>query len=262
MIKEIFVDAKNAQGLEESGANSLMVVGENLDGESWQKLKDFGFRLSIAFGAFDYGGCPASAEARIKLIERIKKTLAFNPETLWLDHFRFDGHWEAINGVKIPGVHKECSHCRGKNRVGVLGRLASEVMIAVGGRVKVGYFAVPFKTNEVPELLLGLGQDHAVLGKIFDLSSPMLYHRMIKRPVSYISDFIEWMASTTEKPVLPIIQVKDMPDNLPDALSEEEIQQAFNEAIKPPSAGVAFFWWTHALEKNKTEIISKLFSLI
>ena len=51
-----------------------------------------------------------------------------------------------------------------------------------------------------------------------------------------------------------------MPDNLDDRLTENEITEAFNEAKKPPSEGVSFFYWTHALEKNKTYIISKLFS--
>ena len=87
----------------------------------------------------------------------------------------------------------------------------------------------------------------------------MLYHRMINRPVSYILEYVEWIFQKTKKPVLPIIQVKDMPDNLPDKLSGEEIKQAFDEARKLPALGVSFFSWDHAVEKGKTELIRKLF---
>ena len=82
---------------------------------------------------------------------------------------------------------------------------------------------------------------------------------MIGRPVTYISEYVKWLSQETGKPVLPIIQIKDMPDDLEDKMSEEDITAAFGEAIKVPSAGVCFFWWNHALEKGKTEVISRLF---
>lgn len=110
----------------------------------------------------------------------------------------------------------------------------------------------------MPKIYSELGQDHCTIGKIFDLSSPMLYHRMIKQPVQYISEYTKWLFNTTGKPVLTIIQIKDMPDDLEDKMSEKEITQAFQEAARTPSEGVAIFWWQHALEKNKTQIISKL----
>lgn len=267
MIKAIFVDPKEIEGLDKSGANYLMIVGENLDRDLWQRLRNLGMTLSISFVAFDRGGCPANPKAREKLLGRIECYLKFKPEALWLDHFRFDGHWEsayvktsADKGNIIPGIHQKCEWCKGKNRVEILSGLAKEVMEKVRDKAKVGYFAVPFKSEEVPEVVSGLGQDQAVLGKIFDMSSPMLYHRMIKRPVSYISEYVKWVHTQTSKPVLPIIQIKDMPDDLEDKLSEEEINQAFQEAKKPPSVGVAFFWWRHAIEKRKTRAIRTLFN--
>lgn len=137
---------------------------------------------------------------------------------------------------------------------------AHEVMSLIGGTTKVGYFAVPFKDGEVPELITGLGQDHSTTGRIFDLSSPMLYQQMIKRPTSYISEYVKWLSDTTQKPVLPIIQIKTMPDDLEDTISEEIITSEYQEAIKKPSIGVCFFWWVHALEKGKTGVIQRLFS--
>lgn len=260
MIKSIFVDPLKIEGIEKSGVNYLIVVVNGLDELIWQKLKSLGAVLSISIGALDHGGCPANPTALTKLLERIEEALKFKPEEIWLDHFRFDGHWEAIEGSLIPGLHQDCPWCKGKNRVKVLADLAKDVMDQVNGKAKVGYFAVPFKSEEVPQLVDSLGQDHTVIGKIFDLSSPMLYHRMIKKPVSYISEYVGWIYSKTGKPVLPIIQIKDMPDSLEDKLLEEEITQAFDNASKLPSSGVSIFYWTHALEKGKTILISQLFS--
>lgn len=260
MIKSVFVDPLKLEGIQNCGANHLIVVINGLDKVIWHRLKSLGITLGISTGSFDHGGCPADPQASVRLKDRIGEALKFQPDELWLDHFRFDGHWEAIEGINIPRVHQECQWCQGKNRVKVITQHAREVMKLVNKKVRVGYFAVPFKSDEIPQLVDGLGQDHFVMGKIFDLSSPMLYHRMIKKPVSYISDYVTWISNQTRKPVLPIIQIKDMPDDLEDKLSEEEITQAFNEAKKLPSAGVSIFYWTHALEKNKTGIITKLFS--
>jgi hypothetical protein len=84
---------------------------------------------------------------------------------------------------------------------------------------------------------------------------------MIRRPVSYISEYVKWLSQKTKKPVLPIIQVKDMPDDLPDELSWDEIREVFNQARKLPSKGVSFFTWGHALEKGKTDLVRELFGL-
>ena len=263
MVKSLFLGLKHGRqsilGLENSGANHFIAALDPLTKEIWQRLKKLGATLAISLTSFDGGGCPADPRAFFLLKERIKKALDFQPQQIWLDHFRFDGHWERIKGRRIPGIHKDCFWCRGKDRVRILVNLARKVKELIGKQAEIGYFAVPFREGEVGELISGLGQDHRELGKIFGLVSPMLYHRMINRPVSYISEYADWIFQKTEKPVLPIIQVKDMPDNLPDKLSGEEVQQAFNEACKPSSIGVSFFSWDHAVEKGKTELIRKLF---
>lgn len=262
MIKAIFIDPENLDGVKDCGPNYLMVAGENLNDKTWQHLRNLRMTLGISFVAFDQGGCPASTDARQKLLDRVTRFLKYYPTALWLDHFRFDGHWETTEGTKIPGVHQDCKWCKDKNRIEVLSGLAQEVMMLTSNQIKVGYFAVPFKGEEVLHLVSCLGQDYVVLGKIFDQVSPMLYHRMIKKPTSYISDYVKWIRRQTIKPILPIIQIKDMPDDLEDRLSEEEITLSFQEATKFPSSGVAFFCWPHAIDKNKTSIIQKLFSLL
>jgi len=263
MIKSLFVEfrfgERSLKDLPDSGANHLIVAMNRLNKDYWQVLSKTDIKLSLSVNAFDHGGCPLEPQAKAKLYQRIKKVLVFKPTEIWLDHFRFDGHWEAIKGKRIPGIHQECQRCRGQDRVKTLADIAREVKKGIPKNVGLGYFAVPFRDVEVPELVSGLGQDHRRLAEFFDLVSPMLYHRMIGKPIKYIHDYVVWLKNKTQKPTLPIIQVKDMPDELPDKLSEEEIVSAFKEAAKAPSVGVAFFCWDHAIEKGKTQIIKKLF---
>lgn len=262
MIKSIFVSPLKLDGIGDSGANHLIIVYKGLNEKIWGRLKKLKMNLSISVNAFGPEGCPANLLAQQKLFKKIKAALKYHPKEIWIDHFRFDGHWEAVKKGKIPSVHLDCQWCRGKNRAAVLKDCAWEIMGLVSRRCQIGYFAVPFKKDELPELVSSLGQDHSLVGSIFNLSSPMLYHQMINKPPAYVSDYVKWLANKTQKPVLPIIQIKSMPDNLKDTITEEEIRLVFKEAIKKPSVGVSFFYWTHALEKNKTKIIEKLFASV
>lgn len=86
----------------------------------------------------------------------------------------------------------------------------------------------------------------------------MVYHRLLGRPVSYISAFTKYLSKLTAKPILPIVQVKDMPDHLPDQVTESILSQELAEAVRPPSVGVAWFSWDGAVEKGKTDLIGRL----
>lgn len=124
---------------------------------------------------------------------------------------------------------------------------------------KIAYFAVPYKHTEYPEVSEKLGQDHCVLANIFDMVLPMVYHRMIGKPVDYIVEYTNYLKGLQiSSKILPIIQVKDIPDQLEDNLSLNEIQEAIELSIQPPSAGVAIFAWDHAIEKSKLEPVSKI----
>lgn len=259
MVKSVFVDPSHIEGLEKSGANYLIVAGENITADNWQIVKNLGMDLGIAVNAFKKNVCPADPVTQQELFNKIDRVLQFEPKEIWLDYFRFGGDCTDVTDGNVAKAHLECQYCQGKDRVELLINLANQIVKHVNNKSKVGIFTVALKNSEAPKLAQALGLDYAQLGKIFDQFCPMLYHRMIDKPVSYISEYVKYLSDLTGKPVLSIIQIKDMPDDLEDKMSEEDIMAAFNEAIKEPSIGVCFFWWEHALEKGKTEIISRLF---
>lgn len=258
MIKAIFVSAEKIKGIDKSGANYLMVAGNGITSENWKRLKNLGMTLTISVDVCQ--GCPADPKILDESIKSVKAILKYQPDGIWLDHLRFDGRWE-IESQSIKSPHEPCEWCQGKSRQEVITNFARQIKENVEG-VNLGYFALPFKEEERPDLVEILGQDHSRLASYFNFISPMLYHRMIGKPVSYISDFVRYLSQLTGKPILPIIQVNDMPDDLEDKMTEIDISKAFNRAIQAPSEGVAIFWWGNATEKGKTLIISKLLNSI
>lgn len=261
MIKSIYISSLEKEYLEKSNANHLMVSEHGLDERKWNALKKLGMVLSIAVNAFDKEDCPLDPQAREKLFGKVSNILEFSPEEIWLDGFRFGGDCTTIEeGSGIKQIHQECKFCQGKDRKELINSLAREIKNKVAGKSKIGFFAVAFNDSKSPGLSNALGLDYSTLGQIFDINSPMLYHRMLGKSVGYIHGYTKWLADRTGKPVLPIIQIKDMPDDLEDKMTQEDIKEAYQEAVKPPSLGVAIFWWRHALEKNKTSVISELFS--
>jgi hypothetical protein len=272
MIKSVFVGLSlpldKYKQLSQVGANHLIVAGHSVNEKKWNLLRKTGCDLAISVNAFKQGGCPLEPAAKTELKKHLKNALRWKPKEIWLDHFRFDGCWEAVDigqdkrEYTYKSAHKACRWCKGVRRSEEIAKLARWAKSIVSEQTLVGYFAVPFMLGEHLKLASELGQNHGLLGKIFDLSSPMLYHRMIQKPASYVSEYAGYLYGITKKLVLPIIQIKDMPDDLPDKLSEKEFSKAFNEARKKPSIGVSIFVWEHAVEKNKTGWIKKLFTNI
>lgn len=270
MTKSIFVGEEfldeTIEELVRVGANHYIIDQKAINKKRWKKLRKRGARMAISVAAFDRGGCPLDPEAKKKLINRITSALSFKPDEIWFDHFRFDGKWEEVKVTSknkkftYKSAHEPCRWCEGVVRSKEIGKLAFWTISKLDNKVLAGYFAVPFKLGEVTKLAAKLGQDHSDLGKQFNMISPMLYHRMLNKPVDYISEYVSYIYKLTKKPILPIIQIKDIPDNISDTLKKDEFKKAFDEAKKPPSSGVSIFYWSHAVEKNKTDWIRELFT--
>lgn len=258
MIKSIFAGMTKRMDkyakLKDVRANHLIVPLNSLNPVKWRFLKSLGMTLGISIDSFGQEFCPLDPSERERLHIKIYEALKRKPNEIWFDHFRFHGHWEN----QIEGVHGECVFCKGRERDKEIEKAALWAKKFIPKEVKAGYFAVPFKKEEMT-VTKDLGQNHEMLTKIFDMISPMLYHRMIKKSVSYISEYVKYLYKFTKKPILPIIQVKDMPDELPDRLGWGEFKSAFSNAKNPPSSGVSIFLWEHAAEVGKEEWIKRMF---
>jgi hypothetical protein len=223
--------------------------------EKFANLQNLSMSIGLTFDAFEKDVCPLQPEAGQRLNAEINKAINYQPATIWLDRFRFGGRCADPSAE----AHAVCQWCEGKNRVEELVMLASSIKQRLPEKMQLGYYAIAFTPKETPEVISSLGQDVGRLATVFDIASPMLYHHMLGKPVSYIHDHVGWLAEATGKPVLPILQVKDMPDDLPDVLTAEEMLQAYMSAIQPPSAGAAWFSWGAAVKTDKTATIKNCF---
>ena len=231
---------------------------EDPDPHLLQKAKAAGLKIGLCAGAYQ-GECAADPQSLLQLKEKVTHLVSLSPDEIWIDHLRFHGRWET-EVKQLVDSHLPCQFCENIDRKKIVASYFTEVKKLVPDTIKLGFFAAPFTTQEFPDYPQILGLDYQKIKDSVDMISPMLYHRAINKPPIYISAYVQYLHDLGYQHIVPIIQVKDMPDNLPDEYSVEELEQAYQEAIKPPSAGVAIFTWDHALEKGKTETVVELLS--
>ncbi len=79
-------------------------------------------------------------------------------------------------------------------------------------RLKLGVFLVPWRKSDFAGALsFQLAQDAAQFRPYVDVFSPMVYHRMVGRPVSWIGEITDYYAAMTGAEVWPIIQAEGVP---------------------------------------------------
>ncbi len=239
-------------------ADTYIVTKDTLTPKRLADLRSLNRKLEISFAAFVQGSCPLNPESKNRLQAQLASSLIHNPKSIWLDHFRFDGKWERSDG-NFLNIHPDCEHCKGKNRAEEIANLAHWAKSQLPEDINLGYFAIPFKTEATSVLVTTLAQDHKRLLQSFDCVSPMLYQQMINKPISYISEYVQYLSVLANKPILPIIQVKSMPDELRDNLTAGDLKKEYEQAKATPSSGVYWFSLDQAVEKAKTDILTKLF---
>ncbi|MFZ5932929.1 MAG: hypothetical protein ACOYT7_02530 [Patescibacteria group bacterium] len=200
------------------------------------------------------------ADSVMAAFEKLKGVIKLKPDVIWFDYLMFPGKWTVQKqGTWKQGIHKDCQFCQGVDRGEKIYQFAKELLSQIHSSIKTGFFSMPFAKGEFGGWEQKLGQDVELLGNIFNSISPMLYHRMIDKPTSYIHEHVVYLSQFQLKAkILPIIQLKDMPDDVPDTLDLEEIEKAVDEAIKPSSEGVALFSWDQTIEKGKLEGVSQI----
>jgi len=242
-----------------SGANKLMVAASSKDPdfEFLNTVEKAGLSVGLCTNAYQ-GECLADPASLEELKSRVEHLVKQNPNEIWLDYLRFKSRC-IVKGEEPIDTHKPCKFCKNIKREDIVTDYYGQVRKLIPNSIKFGLFAVAFIDEDYPVYKLKTGLNYSRIKEHVDIISPMLYHRMMDKPINYIGKYVAYLREIGYKEIIPIIQVKDMPDELPDNYTEDEIKQAYEEAVRPPSSGVAFFSWDHAVEEGKTEIIKKLF---
>src|SRR3989344_6688243 len=107
-----------------------------------------------------------------------------------------------------------------------------------GKTVKLGFFAIPWQDKEHSAGIKRIvAQDFGALSSLVDIFSPMLYHKMGGKDVSWIKELVNYFWEVG-KPQLPLIQTEPRESEI----STEEFKQALEYASASPSTVVCVFF--------------------
>ena len=232
-----------------------------------------------------YGVNPSVLDVRQQLLTRLRELLSnYQVDGVWLDFIRWPCRWEKKNPqliqtsfdphtiqrftsdtkIALKGedtatqilTHHANEWTRWKcEQVRSWVAEARTIVDTVRPEVTLGMFAIPWLPNDFDGAITSIiGQDFDQLAPYIDVFSPMTYHRMCHRPVSWIETITSHLKQTTNKPVVPIIQSVDLPDVLPiDDYSESlEIAQSVGE-------GVIVFTLESMLEEKRLDATRQAF---
>lgn len=203
--------------------------------------------------------------SRLELLERWLTDFS-GPDGIdgvWLDFIRYPGLWEhkqpylpdscycsrcltlfqAENGVQLPGglstaeaaewikanAHLKWVEWKKQQLVSFVrdaGRLVDQY--SKERQLLLGAFLVPLKKSEQNGAVsFSLAQDGQRLAAYLDVLSPMVYHKMVGEPVSWVGEMTDYFADTGVA-VWPIIQAEEV--------GEDEFRQVI-QAVNNSSAG-------------------------
>jgi hypothetical protein len=189
---------------------------------------------------------------------------------VWLDFIRYPGRWEqgapdipdtcycprclgkfqADSGVRVVDEAKTVAEkaewiqknarlpwmAWKKEQVASFAREAKQLIAQPAGehRILLGAFVVPWrKSDHNGAISFHLAQDAKLLADSIDIFSPMVYHRMVERPVDWVGEITDYYAEMTGREVWPIIQA--------DKVGEEEFGQVVKTVSRPSAQGLLVF---------------------
>ncbi|TKB09924.1 hypothetical protein [Desulforhopalus sp. IMCC35007] len=105
---------------------------------------------------------------------------------------------------------------------------------ANGQQLLLGAFLVPWKKSEHDGAIsFQLAQDAELLAPYIDVLSPMVYHKMVGKPVSWIGEITRYYRGLVDVPIWPIIQAED--------LREIEFSRAISEVTQANADGLLVY---------------------
>lgn len=189
---------------------------------------------------------------------------------VWLDFIRYPGRWEqakpelpdtcycprclakfqADSGVRIGGeavtVAEKAKWIRDnallawtawkKEQIGSFAREAKQLIEQAAGnrRIALGAFLVPWRKSDFNGALsFSLAQDAKLLAPFVDVFSPMVYHKMVERPVPWVGEITDYFAEMTGRTLWPIIQAENV--------GGEEFGQVVQSVSHSAAAGVLVY---------------------
>lgn len=212
------------------------------------------------------------------LLERLVETLDI--DVISFDFIRYFVFWEVIHPNTSPEDLPEtcyCERCRRRfnsafpnsqldtpdwvqfkcdtitSGVQYLTKIAKRVKPSI----RVSLHTLPWKQSDFNGGIKRIaGQDFTALGKYADFLSPMIYHHMIYKKPEWIPSLLNDIKSVYHGAILPSLQVNHSYRN--EELSPNEFEQAIDECLRVPIAGI-IFWNNDALlaNKEKQEIVRR-----
>jgi uncharacterized lipoprotein YddW (UPF0748 family) len=136
-------------------------------------------------------------------------------------------------------------------------REARRILKAERPNALLGMFSVPWAPADYQGAITEIiAQDMALLSRDIDVFSPMVYHRMCNRPVSWVGDHARYLAGVTGKRVWPIVQAADAPKG--ETVAPAEFEQVLRQGLT--TGGVLAFTLTHVLESaGKTAALRRVY---
>lgn len=214
--------------------------------------------------------CPTDEAFLSGVYRRLESHAALHPDGMSLDFIRFFQFWEMVPPDAGRGDLVEtcsCPRCREaflryaegrpfpqlqeawrRSLISSVVRKCADVIRAVSPETKIGLHVVPWLSSDYGGSLSSvLGQDLCSLAGIGDYLTPMVYHRMMGRPVSFIRELVadQVKNSFARVPVVPCIQVGSPYGKPP--LGVAEFSDAVRAAQASPSGGLALYCWDDLL---------------
>jgi len=239
------------------------------------------------------GVCPNQPWLRAEKLEVIKHKAEKTPiDGIWLDFIRYPVHWE--NGEPRPRKDETCfcPVCLEKFQKDTGVKLpenissvteiaefllnermdawypwrcqqivdfvedASKVLHEVNSEAKLGLFCVPWLPKDYGNAMYRVvGQDLRALAQHVDVFSPMVYHKLCKHDPAWVAEVSFFVAQQTGKPVWPITQAF----NEPDEMGAEEFEKSVGFGLKPPSRGVLLFSFGHLVKEERLGEVQRIF---
>lgn len=215
------------------------------------------------------GLCPSQEGLRKEKLAAIERIASdYDVNGIWLDFIRYPCHWEVANplleetcfcevclgkfksdaGVNLPVDLKNTkekaefisSHHRQEWEAWRYGQItgfvrqARNILAKKDPGLELGLFAVPWTQDDFDNAIIRIiAQDFKALAPYVDIFSPMAYHKMSGRDISWIGKIVRYMRQATGKQVIPILQAE--------GLSEAELSQAVKEALSADADGAVVF---------------------